>query len=173
MSAIPDAAAAPAPPPYDESQPVPGTAWALAWSYLVGQLLLVARHGLRSDEAWPGSALLGVVVVTFFAHGVLRARRVRFWVVVVLTVLAALAQLWTLVDRPSAWAVVELALTVLQGWLLLTYRRSAWFTWQRTRPRGGPSLKPILAVAVLVGVLAGAVDAPPGAVHADLRIGVG
>jgi hypothetical protein len=173
MSAIPGTSETPAPPPHDEVHEVPGTAWALAWCYLLGQVLLVARHGLRDDESWWLSAVFGVAVATFFAHGVLRARAVRSWIVVVLTALAFLAQLWTLVDRPAAGVAVDLALTTAQGWLLLRYRRSAWFAWQRTRPARGPSLRPILAVAVLVGVLGGTVDAPVGAVDIDVHLGVG
>ena len=148
------------------TQTLPWSVWALAWSSVVGQVLTLLRHGVKDDPDWVGSAILGVAVVTFLAHGVLRARRARFWLVYGLLVVGAVVQL--LLVPADLGAVLDLVLVVVHLGLLELYRRSAWFRWQRTRPAGGPSLVPILLLAVVVGVLAGVIEQHDTAI--DMRI---
>jgi hypothetical protein len=138
---------------------VPASAWALAWSFVAGQVLELARRGTQSEEAWPLSMVLGVLVVTLFAHGVMRVRWIRFWVVVVLVTIAPVGQLFVLTRDPSGWVVVALALSLLQAGLLHRYTRTEWFRLQRDRTPGGPSLTPILLIAALVGALGGMLGA--------------
>lgn len=146
------------PAPGTAAPPLPGVIWALAWSFVAGQVLTLLRHGVRDDPDWVVSSLLGVALVAFFASGVLRARLVRFWVVVVLLVVAAVVQLVTVVQEPDGWAVVLLILTASQLYLLNAYADSPWFRWHRRTPRGGPSIRRVLLVAVVVGILAGVID---------------
>ena len=101
-------------------------------------------------------------MVVFFSHGVVRARRVRWWIVVGLLVLAAVLELVTLVQEPGAWAVAMLVLTASQLYLLNAYADSPWFRWHRTARGARPPAAGILLLACLVGLLAGVVgnDAP-------------
>ena len=114
------------------------------------------RRGPKDDA---GSAVLSMVlsalVVTFFAAGVVRARGVRLAVVAVLLALALVLGLAGLVVHLTLLGMVTAGFSALQAWLLWHYTRTPWFAWQRTRPAGGPSLRPILAVAVLAGALGG------------------
>lgn len=158
--------------PTTDEPAIPTSAWAFGWSFVVAQVLELVRRGAQDDSSWVLSALLGVALVTFVAHGVMRARMIRFWIVVVLIgLMVVLGSIGLLLD-PSAWGAVSVALAIVQAVLLRSYARSDWFAWQRTRPVGGPSLAPILAVAVLVGVLGGVLGAANEAVD-DVTVRVG
>lgn len=139
--------------------PVPASIWWFAWTFVVGQVLELARRGAQSEDAWIPSALLGAVLVSFISHGVVRARWVRFWLVVVLIGLAGVFEVVSLIDSPSGWTAAALALTIGQAFLLHRYTRSDLFEHHRQRRRGGPSLAPLVAVAALVGVLGGVLGA--------------
>jgi hypothetical protein len=143
----------------DHATAVPASAWAFAWSFVAGQVLELARRGAQSPDDWPLSMLFGVALVTFFSHGVLRARWVRFWLVVVLVAVALVAELVAFVDAPTGWTAAALALSVLQAVLLHRYTCSTWFELQRARVPGAVSLNPILLVAALVGALGGILGA--------------
>lgn len=143
----------------DHATAVPASVWVFAWSCVAVQVLELARRGAQSPDDWPLSMLLGVALVTFFSHGVLRSRWVRFWLVVVLVAVALVAELVAFVDTPSGWTAAALALSVVQAVLLHRYTRSTWFEQQRARVPGGPSLTPILLVAALVGALGGVLGA--------------
>ena len=151
---------------------IPTSAWAFGWSFVGAQVLELVRRGAQDESAWFLSALLGIVLVTFFAHGVMRARMIRFWIVVVLIGLMVVLGTVGLLLDPTAWGAVSVAIAIVQAALLRSYARSAWFAWQRTRPAGGPSLAPILAVAVLVGGLGGVLGASTQAAD-DLTVRVG
>ena len=155
--------------PYDVP-PVPASAWALGWSFVVGQVLALARRGPDLDSVWPVSMVLGAVLVVLVAHGVMRARRVRFWFVVLVMVLAPVAMGIGLASEPTVWRLASLLLALVQLALLRTYARTAWFAWQETRPAGGPSLVPILAVAALVGVMGGLLGVPSDGVSVSVNI---
>jgi CHASE2 domain-containing sensor protein len=75
----------------DHATAVPASVWVFAWSCVAVQVLELARRGAQPPDDWPLSMLLGVALVTFFSHGVLRARWVRFWLVVVLVAVALVA----------------------------------------------------------------------------------
>lgn len=166
--------ASPTPPSMTYDAPVvPTSAWALAWSFVLGQVLVLVERGTQQQSSMPLSILLGVALVVFFSHGVMRARLIRFGFVVLLTGLAVVLGLAGLVVEPSAWGAVSWLMSVAQAWLLWTYAQSPWFAWQRTRPSGGPSLAPILAVAVVVGVFAGVLgSADVGGTGIDSELGV-
>jgi len=151
---------------------IPTSAWAFGCSFLVSPAVELVRTGAQDESAWPLSMLAGVLLVTFFAHGVMRARMVRFWIVVVLIGLAVVLGILGLLLEPSADGAASAALSVVQAVLLHRYARSEWFAWQRTRPAGGPSLVPILAVAALVGVLGGLVGASTDGLD-DVSVRVG
>lgn len=147
-------------PTPDDVPTVPGSAWALGWSFVVGQLLELVRRGAQQESAWPLSMAFGVVVVVLVSHGVMRVRWVRFWLAATVLVLAPVFIGIGLVIEPTAWGLVTLLIALVQAALLRAYSRTDWFAWQRTRPSGGPSLVPIVAVAALVGALSGVVGTP-------------
>lgn len=138
---------------------VPASMWVFAWSFVAGQVVELARRGPQSGDSVPLSMLFGAALVAFISHGVLRARWVRFWLVVVLVAVSLVAELVALVDTPSGWTAAALALSALQAVVLHRYTRSTWFEQQRARAPGGPSLTPILLVAALVGALGGVLGA--------------
>lgn len=149
---------------------LPTAAWAVAWSFVAGQVLSLVVHGTQPVEYWPLSALLAVVVVAFFAHGVLRARLVRFWLVTVLSAVALVVLLAELLDGGSLADLVDLVMTAVQLGCLVWLYRTPWFAWQRTRPAGGPSVGPLMLLAVLVGVLAGVIGTDSAAVRVDVNL---
>ncbi len=149
---------------------LPMSAWALGWTFVAGQVLQLVEEGPQVSGAWPLSVLFGMAVVAFFSYGVLRARMVRFVLVVVLMVVAGLGELLLALDAPGVEELVALALTVLQLALLASFSRSPWFAWQRTRPEHSPSVAPVLALALVVGALGGVVGAEGSAVHVDVQV---
>jgi hypothetical protein len=149
---------------------LPAAAWALAWSFVVGQLVSLVMHGTQPAEDWPLSSLLGVVVVAFFSYGVLRARMVRFWLVTVLNGVALVVFLVVLLDGGTLADLVDLVMTAVQLGCLVWLYRTPWFAWQRTRPAGGPSIRPLMLLAVLVGVLAGVIGTDSAAVRVDVNL---
>lgn len=151
----------PVPPTYDPL-PVPISAWLLGWSFVAGQVLDLVVRGTQPESAWPLSIPLGVLIVVFISHGVMRARMIRFWFVVVLMVLAVVLGLVGLVVEPTVDGALSWVLSLAQARLLWTYAHTQWFGWQRTRASGGPSLVPILAVAALVGALGGLIGPAEG-----------
>lgn len=142
-----------------DEPPVPASLWWFAWSFVLGQALELARRGPQSEDAWLLSALLGAALVAFVSHGVIRARWVRFWLVVVLLGLAGVFETVALVDSPTGWTAAALALTIVQAVLLRRYTSSPLFEHHRQRRGSGPSLVPVLVVAALVGVLGGVLGA--------------
>ena len=150
---------------------LPAAAWWLGWSFLGGQLVNVVLSGFQDASAWPLSILLGVALVAFFSHGVLRARMVRTVLIGVLLGIAALAEA-VAVLLGHGQELLGLAVTGVQIACFVAYVRTPWFAWQRERPAGGPSIAPLMAIAVVVGVLAGLIGADTGAgVGTDLRVG--
>lgn len=146
------------------------SAWALGWTFVVGQVLELVERGPQDSDAWPLSVLFGMVVVAFFSYGVLQARMVRFVLVVVLLMVAALGELLVALDTTEPGEVVALVLTLAQIGLLASFARSPWFAWQRTRPAQSPSVAPVLALALVVGALGGLIGAEESTVHLDVRV---
>ncbi|MCF6379856.1 hypothetical protein L2K70_19765 [Nocardioides KLBMP 9356] len=158
-------------PPTPGWPAVPTSAWALAWSFVAGQVIALAERGPQDDSAWPLSILAGVVVVTFVSHGVMRARWVRFWLVVLLLVASAVAALFDLVnDGWTAAGAALLGLSLLQLLLLDRFSRTEWFSWHAARRPDPPPLTSILLVAALVGVLGGVLGASPDGIGAHLDL---
>ena len=149
---------------------LPVAAWAVGWSFLVGQVLQLAELGINEGTVWPISMLLGVALAVFFSHGVLRARLVRCVIVFVLMALALLVQLAAVVDSPGGWALVRCLLTGVQLGCLVWFARTPWFAWQRTRPEGGPSLQQLLLVAAAVGALGGLTPPATSGLHFELNV---
>lgn len=149
---------------------LPTAAWALAWSFVVGQVLSLITHGTQPADDWPLSVLVGVVLVAFFSYGVLRARMVRFWLVTVLNGVALVAYLVVLADGGTLADLVDLVMTAVQLGCLVWLYRTPWFAWQRTRPAGGPSIGPLMVLAVLVGVLAGVIGTDSTAIRVDVNL---
>jgi len=150
--------AGPASTPYDVP-PVPASAWLLGWSFVAGQVLELVTRGTQPESAWPLSILLSIAIVVFFSHGVMRARPIRFWFVVVIMALVVVLGLVGLIIEPTVDGAASGLLSWGQAWVLWTYAHTPWFAWQRTRPSGGPSLVPVLALAALVGLLGGLLGA--------------
>lgn len=144
--------------------PVPRVLWAFALSFLAQDLVQLYVRGPKDDTvSVVGSVLLGVVVVVFFSVGVVRAARIRTGIVAVLLALVFLFGLVGLAFDPSVAGLAGTATAALQGVLLSRYTGTTWWDWQRTQPQGGRSVAPILAVAVLVGVLSGVAAQPMAA----------
>lgn len=148
---------------------VPAAAWGLAWSCLVGQLLLLGERGAQSSDAVPLSMLLGAVLVAWVSHGVLTGRTGRLVLVWVLFVVTAIGDGVALLDGGlsgvTGWPFVRLTASLVQIVALVWFTRTEYFAWQRSRPRvPGPPLGSLIAVAVVVGILGGvtgsAADAP-------------
>lgn len=150
MSATP-----PVGPVLDE-QEVPPELWWFGWSFVGIGLVQLLVQGAKDDLVSAVVSMgLSALVVAFFAAGVVRARGVRLGVVATLVGLLPVLAVVALVYDPTALGALEALVSGLQAWLLWRYTRTPWFAWQRTMPTGGPSLAPILAVAVLAGVLGG------------------
>ncbi|MBI4900726.1 MAG: hypothetical protein HY829_09640 [Actinobacteria bacterium] len=160
-----------APPIAAEWPVIPVSAWALAWSFVAGQVLELARRGSQDESSWPLSILLGVAVVSFVSHGVMRVRWVRFWLVVVLLVGSAVVALFDVVNDPTPVGGARLALTILQIVLLDRYSRTEWFARQASRRPGAPSLSGIMLVAALVGALGGVLGSSPDGIGAYVDLG--
>ncbi len=148
---------------------LPLAAWLLAWSFLGGQLVTAAVNGFQDESAWPLSILLGAVLVAFFSYGVLRARMVRTVLVGVLLGVGALAELAGVLAGNER-ELLALAVTGVQLACFVWFVRSPWFAWQRGRPEGGPSLAPLMGMAVAVGVLGGLVGATDTGANFELRV---
>jgi hypothetical protein len=142
---------------------LPTSIWMVAWASLAGQSVLLIQLGSRRDDAWSIflSVVLGALVVGYVSAGVVRARTVRLmiaWIVLVLDLFGGLAELARVDDAgQAALAVVSLTATLVALAGLATFRHTAWYAWQRTQPspREGAPIGGLVAVAVIVGVLAG------------------
>lgn len=154
------------PPTAPEPSQVPAAAWALAWSSLAGQLLLLAEVGAKPvGLGMAVSMLVGALLVRWVALGVLTARTGRLVIAWVLLALLLLAYLVEAVDGGTdailGWPGVHLVAAAASVASLAWFTRSGYFAWQRGRPDApGPSLAPLVAIAVLVGVLGGVVNTP-------------
>jgi len=156
--------------------PLPTEIKVLAWASLVGQVVMLARQGLRVDDDTPVSMLLGAIIVGYVAAGVVRARPVRValaWIVLVLSLvgeLLALAYVDALGD--GAILVASLATTVVALVALSRFRRTDWYAWQRTRPPRdlGAPIGGLVAMGVLVGVLGGVAGASDDGVRMTVRV---
>ena len=147
---------------------MPVAAWVLGLSCLAGQLLLVADVGTKpADDGLVLSLVLGVVLTTWVASGVLRGRTVRLVLAGLVLVLGLLGSVLECVDggadavlgRPG----VQLVAAAVSVASLVWFTRTDYVAWRRHhREADGPSLAPLLTVAVLVGLLGGVVDTPPG-----------
>ena len=155
--------------PAQPALPVPTAAWALAWSCLAGQVLLLGERGADSSAVeMLVSALIGAVLVVWIANGVLTARTGRLLLVWAIFVLAALLYGVALLDASVAgasdWRFVSFASSLVQLACLAWFTNTEYFAWQRSRPQAGAAgLGGLILVAVLVGALAGVIGAPEDA----------
>lgn len=155
-----------------ETQPVlPGAIWAFGASFVVEGVLQLLLRGAKDDApSIVASVVLSALVVTWFAHGVVRARMVRFWIVAVLLGLGLVLGSIGLALEPTATGAVAVAFSALQAVLLWQYAQSPWFAWQRSRPADGPPLGGILAVAALAGALGGLTATPGSTAELTVRV---
>lgn len=155
-----------------EGQPVlPGAIWAFGASFVAEGILQLLLRGPKDDApSIVASVVLSALVVTWFAHGVLRARMVRFWIVAVLLGLGLVLGTAGLFIEPTAGGAVAAAFSAFQAVLLWQYAHSPWFAWQRTRPVEGPQLGGILAVAALAGALGGLTATPGSTAELTVRV---
>jgi hypothetical protein len=153
----------------------------VAWASLVGQALLVVRHGGRVDDEVSQilSMVLGALLVGYVSAGVVRARRVRIvlaWVVLALAFIGGLADLVSVDDSgQAAHAVLALAAGAVSLVGLAKFCRSDWHAWQRTRPsaREGASIGRLVVIGVLVGALGGYVGLVDTGVTTRVNVNVG
>lgn len=152
---------------------VPGVLWAFAGIFLAEGVVQALVNGPKPDgTSLVGSIVLGVALVVFFSVGVTRARGIRTGIVAVLLVLAVLAGVVGVAVDPSVDGIVVTVLSAVQAVLLWRYTRTDWWAWQRTRPEGGRSPVPLLALAVAVGVLGGVADGPVGGRDVEMSFDV-
>lgn len=156
--------------------PLPSSIWVVAWASLAGQVLLLARQGLRLDDeaSLALSLLLGPLLVGYVSAGVVRVRTVRLalaWIVLVLSAIGELVG-FVAADAGDVALLASFVTSVVAIAGLASFSRTEWFAWQRTKPspREGASIGPLVAIAVLVGVL-GAVAGPlDDGVQVDVRV---
>lgn len=161
------------------SPPLPGSAWALAWSCLSGQVVLVADRGLRHSE--PAlvliSMVLGAVLVAWVSAGVLRARIVPLALAWVLLVISLVGAAFEVVDGgiDDPFVLLNLATAVAAVVALGRFCTSDYVRIQRSRPAAArPPIGGLLAIAVVVGLLGGLVATADGSgsgVHVNLHAG--
>jgi hypothetical protein len=169
----------PAAPQADVVPPtrLPLAAWCLAWSCLAGQVLMfVNRGGSVRDDDWTVvvSMLAGALVVAWFSDGVLRARMGRLVVVGVIFLLVLLGNGLAVVDAGSSvsgWSVVHLAASAADVAVFAWFVSTPYFAWRREHPReAGPSLRPLIAIAVAVGILGGAMPSGEDLIHIEVLL---
>lgn len=135
----------------------------VAWASLVGQAVFLVQHGVRDDGELSllVSVVLSALILGYVSAGVVRARMVRFVLAMVALSLVLVAEIVGLVgvDGPTDTVVLlfSLATTVVSLAALASFSRTDWFSWQRTKPpaRQGTPIVPLVAIAVLVGVMGG------------------
>lgn len=138
------------------------SAWALACSCLVSQLLAMVDRGFnRSEEAWVAlSMVLSALVVGWVSAGVLRARTGRLvvaWLVFGFGLIVVGAGVIDQLPTPSGMTVLELAVSLAQVAALAAFCGSAYFQRQRSSNAQGevPPIVGLVLVAVVVGGLGG------------------
>ena len=148
--------------------PLPTEIAVLAWASLAGQVVVLADRGVNqvNGVSLLGSMALGALLVGYVAAGVIRARPVRValaWIVLVVSLVAECVGLGYLDGlREAIVALASLATTVVALVALYRFGRTPWYAWQRTRPpsRHGASIRGLVAIGVVVGVLGGVVGVP-------------
>ena len=157
---------------------VPTVAWALTWSFFLGQVLTLADRGLSgTDGIWVVvSIAIGGVLVGWTAAGVLTARTGRLvlaWVVLALSVLGnCLALIDPTAGEGAGWSAVHLTASLTQVALLAWFCSTGYFAWQRTRPAtGAPALGSLIAIAAVVGMLGGVTDVAHQDATLQIRVG--
>lgn len=158
--------------------PLPISIWVVAWSSLAGQVALLPRQGMRSDNelSLALSLVLGPLVVGFVSMGVIRARTVRLAIAWIVLVLSSIAELVGFVSADDARDAVLLGLSFATSAVALAglawFSRSEWFAWQRTRPprHEGASIRPLVAIALVVGVLGGLVGPAEDGVDVTVQV---
>ena len=142
---------------------LPTSIWVVAWACLADQALLLVSQGdrLQDDAALLVSVVLGSLLVGYVSAGVVRARTVRTvlaWLVLVLSLIGGLVALLTVDDAGQAvLAGLSLTTTVVALAALARFRRTDWYSWQRSKPSTdhGASIGGLVAIGVLVGALGG------------------
>ena len=143
--------------------PLPTSIWVVAWACLADQALMLLSQGGRVLDAVSllVSVVLASLLVGYVSAGVVRARTVRTvlaWCVLVLSLIGGLMALLTVDDVGQATlAGLSLATTVVALAALARFRRTDWYSWQRSQPSPdhGASIGGLVAIGVLVGALGG------------------
>ncbi len=145
---------------------------------MVDQLLLLVEVGAKqADDGMLVSMAIGALVTGWVAVGVLRGRTVRLVIAGLVLVLSLLGYGIECVDGGSdaalGWAGVQFVASAVSVAAFIWFTRTDYFAWQRRGPQvGGPSLAPLVAIAVLVGVLAGVVNTPERATRIWVHVGL-
>lgn len=161
---------------------LPPIAWALAWLFLVGQVVLLFARGVNPAEpVWVvGSMLLSAVVVRWIADGVLRARTGRLAIVwVLLSADVAVGFIGFASDFASdavemtGAEVATFAFTLAQLGALGAFCTTDYFKARRVGPGvSRAALAPLLLVAVATGVLGG-LTAPADSSSTSMHLKIG
>jgi uncharacterized membrane protein len=155
---------------------IPMAAWVLGLSCLLGQLLLLGEVGAKeADDGMVVSMAIGALVIGWVAFGVLRGRTVRLVIAGLLLVLGLLGYGIDCVDGGTeavlGWPGAHLGASAVSVAALVAFVRTDYFARQRRSPRAaGPSLAPLVAIAVLVGLLGGAVNIPERSTQLWVRV---
>jgi len=157
---------------------VPAAAWALGVTCLIDQLLLLGEVGAKqTDDGMLLSMAIGAIVTGWVAAGVLRARTVRLAIAGVLLVLGLLSFGINCVDGGMdavvGWVGIHFVASAVSVAALVWFTRTDYFAWRRRNPQAdGPSLAPLVAIAVLVGLLGGVVSTPARATRIWVHVEV-
>src|SRR3712207_3932820 len=142
---------------------LPAAAWALGLSCLAGQLMQLAEVGIKpADDGLLLSIVIGALATTWLSAGVLRGRTVRLVIAALLLVLGLIGYGIDCVDGGTdavfGWSGLQMVVSLVSVASLVWFTRTDYFAWRRRHPRdAGPSLAPLLAIAVVVGLLGGVV----------------
>ena len=143
----------------EQAPPVPQPAWALAVLSLGQQVVRIFVEGRGSNSLVP-SMLLGAVVVGWVSYGVLTARTVRTWLVLIVLVLGIVAESVTFLEGPTFYKTFGVTIAVLQLICLSKFSQTSYVAWQRARPpNAGGGLGGLVVIAILVGAIGGYVGA--------------
>lgn len=158
--------------------PLPISIWVIAWASLAGQVVLLGQQGVRhvGEGSLVLSAVLGALLVGYVSAGVVRARTGRLglaWVILVLSLLGELIELVTVDDLGQAGGVVlTLTTTVVALAGLVSFSRTDWYAWQRSKPSAdeGAPIGRLVAIGVLVGALGGFIGPVDERLNVDVKV---
>jgi hypothetical protein len=139
---------------------------------------LAENGGRFDDDPVPVvvSSVVGALLAAYVVTGVIRARTLRLvfaWILLLLGLIGGLVDLVTIGDvADAALSVLGFVASAVAVGGLATYYRSDWFAWQRSKPPAGQgaSIRRLVAIGVVVGLLAGLIAVTGGGVETRLEI---